>query len=146
MQNAGAGSAAVRRNPATGGATATPAAVDIRRRTINGATKPGVGLRPLAGRVIALSPFTRYGIAIGAALSSILLQSALQPLWGTRYPLIGFYPAIVVSRVAGWLLARHRDDRVVCPRGPVFRAQSGPLHDPRPWRSGRTSRPLKKPA
>jgi len=97
MQNAGAASAAVRADPATGGkASAAPS----RRLTINGATKPGIGLRPLAARVITLSPFARYGIAVGAAFSPVLLQSALLPLWGTRYPLIGFYPAVMVS---GWL-------------------------------------------
>ena len=50
--------------------------------------------------MIALSPLARYGIAVGAAFSPVLLQSALLPLWGTRYPLIGFFPAIMVS---GWL-------------------------------------------
>jgi PAS domain S-box-containing protein len=67
---------------------------------ITGATTRGFGLLPLACRAIALSPFARYGIAVGAALGSIVLQVALQPLWDTRYPLITFYPGIMVS---GWL-------------------------------------------
>ena len=44
MQNAGAASAAVRPDPATGGKTSTSLGVDSRRLTINGATKPGIGL------------------------------------------------------------------------------------------------------
>jgi PAS domain S-box-containing protein len=100
MQNAGAASAAARPDPATGGKASAAFGVDRRRLTINGATKPGIGFRPLAARVITLSPIARYGIAVGAAFSPVLLQSALLPLWGARYPLIGFFPAIMVS---GWL-------------------------------------------
>lgn len=66
----------------------------------NGDTKRESVLRPLAGRVVSLSPFARYGVAIGAAVAAMLLPFVLQPFWGSRYPLIGFFPAIMVS---GWL-------------------------------------------
>jgi PAS domain S-box-containing protein len=56
--------------------------------------------RPLAARLAALSPLTRYGIAVAAAGLAVLLRMGLEPLWGDKLPLLPFYPATMAS---SWL-------------------------------------------
>jgi hypothetical protein len=48
-------------------------------------------------RVWRLSPAARYGIAIAAAALATSLRLALDPVWGLKFPLIFFYPAVAVS-------------------------------------------------
>jgi two-component system CheB/CheR fusion protein len=48
-------------------------------------------------RVRRLSPAARYGIAIAAAALATSLRLALDPVWGLKFPLIFFYPAVAVS-------------------------------------------------
>lgn len=55
--------------------------------------------RPLLDRVISSPAVARYGLAVAVAAGAMLLQFVLQPLWASRYPLIGFFPAIMLS---GW--------------------------------------------
>jgi PAS domain S-box-containing protein len=51
-------------------------------------------------RSIKLPSVARYTVAVGAALAGILVRLAFDRLWGTNFPFIFFFPAIMVS---GWL-------------------------------------------
>lgn len=57
--------------------------------------------RALSGRVITLSPVTRYGLAIAVAIGAILLRLALDPVWGSALPFMMFFPAIMLSAWVG---------------------------------------------
>jgi PAS domain S-box-containing protein len=57
--------------------------------------------RALSGRVITLSPVTRYGLAIVVATAAILLRLALDPIWGSALPFMTFFPAIMLSAWVG---------------------------------------------
>ncbi len=45
----------------------------------------------------------RYGIAVALAIGAVALRDALSPLWGLKFPLITFFPAVVVSAWFGGL-------------------------------------------
>jgi PAS domain S-box-containing protein len=57
----------------------------------------------VSGRVLNLSPATRYGVALAAALGAIALRLALDPVWGIRLPFITLFPAIMLSAWLGGL-------------------------------------------
>jgi PAS domain S-box-containing protein len=59
--------------------------------------------RGLTSRVVKLSPWARYVIAIGLAVLAILARLALEPAWGVRFPYITMFPAIMVSAWLGGL-------------------------------------------
>jgi PAS domain S-box-containing protein len=62
-----------------------------------------VAHRTLSGRVIKLSPVTRYVVAIATAAAAILLRLAFDPVWGLKLPYITLFPAVMVSAWLGGL-------------------------------------------
>jgi PAS domain S-box-containing protein len=62
-----------------------------------------LGVQGPALRAIRASPATRYGIAIGLAVAAVLLRLTLDPFWGSRFPYITLFPAIMVSAWLGGL-------------------------------------------
>jgi PAS domain S-box-containing protein len=60
-------------------------------------------LRPRARGVVAIAPSTRHVVALAVAIAAVLLRLALDPAWGTRYPYITFFPAIMFSAWLGGL-------------------------------------------
>jgi PAS domain S-box-containing protein len=54
-------------------------------------------------RVIALSPFARYGIALAVIAAAAALRGALTPVWAGGLPYITFYPAVMLTAWLGGL-------------------------------------------
>jgi PAS domain S-box-containing protein len=59
--------------------------------------------RTSSGRVIRLSPATRYAVAVGVAVGAVLLRLAFDPVWGVKLPYITLFPAIMLSAWLGGL-------------------------------------------
>jgi PAS domain S-box-containing protein len=61
------------------------------------------GLPQIFRRVWRPPPVVRYGIAVAAPAVAASLRLDLDPMWGQRFPLILFYPAVMVSAWFGGL-------------------------------------------
>ena len=55
----------------------------------------------LSDRILQLSSFTRYALAIGVTVVSVAVRLALDPLWQTKLPYITLFPAIMLSAWVG---------------------------------------------
>jgi PAS domain S-box-containing protein len=72
--------------------TSTPTPPDVRS---------GKARTPLSGRIIRLSPFSRYGAAVALAGAAVIIRLALDPLWDVKLPYITLFPAIMLSAWMG---------------------------------------------
>jgi len=43
------------------------------------------------------SPFTAYAVAVLCAALSVLVRTALDPVWGLKLPLLTFFSAVAVA-------------------------------------------------
>jgi PAS domain S-box-containing protein len=57
----------------------------------------------ISRRIIQLSPFSRYALAVALGVVAVAIRLALDPVWGTALPYITLFPAIMVSAWFGGL-------------------------------------------
>ena len=87
----------------------------------------------------------RYGVALIAATASAVIDAALTPIWGVRFPFLAYYPATMVAAwyggfspgvlatglSLGAVLRAHRFGW----RQTVRLLDAGGAHASRPWRA-----------